>query len=819
MPDIVATYRVQLHKDFTFDDLIDIVPYLHQMGISHIYCSPVFESVSGSMHGYDVLDPLKLSGERGGMEGLLRLDRALSSLAPPMKMILDIVPNHMSTDPANPYWYDVLEKGVGSPYWHFFDLRVRAGHKIRLPYLDRELIKIIRSGDAGIEDRNGKRQFRLYDKYYPLKEASLAGIPDVRSLAPEEAATIVRRQNYELVHWFKGLENLSYRRFFDVVSLIGVRMEDERVFAHMHQTLFEIKKACSSIDGVRIDHIDGLADPGEYLRNLARVFSNIWVEKILAHAERIPQQWPVLGTTGYEFMDRINQLFIDRQGFERLKAFWHGEIENSWENFDSCVTLSKEKVLADMFLPEFQRVTGLLADDERTWYFWKALTLMLPVYRTYVSNGSVSAEDVGWVERALRRAGLFPKWEKRVAMRLLQPRTAEQVRGMQEWQQLTGPLMAKGLEDTAHYRYTPLAAFNDVGCTPGMAEPGVEPFIDWLSKRCRDYRWTLNATSTHDTKRSEDSRHRLYALSYFPEQWISFVGAAQKINHDIRPAAFPERVEYFFYQALAATWPMKAEPDGSFRDRLSAYMNKACREMKMETSWLRPNEEFERQVEGFVHQCLSRPDFRAHMRQFMNLIGPAGAIMSLSVLTLKILSGGVPDIYQGTDVWSFFLVDPDNRQPVDYDVRKKILTSVTFAERGNRDALLKDLCENWQEGEIKLWLTKALLAIRKEMMHSGANNFFLLHVSGARSKEVLSLCIADDSGEEGWIITVPIRLREAGSITRLGFPQGYWSESFIELPKAHELTDCLGNRKIPVAAEIGVQDLLGSFPVSVVRYS
>lgn len=819
MSEIVATYRVQLNKDFTFYDLIEVIPYLHQLGISHLYLSPVFESVKGSEHGYDIVDPLRISAERGGEDGLFKLDGILSALRPPMKMIFDIVPNHMSAYPENPYWYDVLEKGIGSAYWRFFDLKVRPGHKIMLPCLKKELIKIIRSGDAAIEARDGKIEFQLFDKYYPLKEASRADLPDVRSLSPEDTAEIMRQQNYELVHWLKGLENLSYRRFFDVIDLIGIRMEDENVFQHMHQKLFELKSSLKSLDGVRVDHIDGLADPAGYLKKLAGSFEKIWVEKILAREEVLHEDWPVMGTTGYEFVDRINQLFVDFEGFNSIEQFWRLTIENNWENFDACLNQSRETVLTEFFLPEFQRVTGLLATDDRTWFFWKALTLMLSVYRTYVFNGISSPGDIDWVEKALKKAGLFQGWENRVAKLLLRPRTPEQIKGLQEWQQLTGPIMAKGLEDTAHYRYAPLAALNEVGCLPLLSTPDLNRFQRWCVARHKDYPAALNATSTHDTKRAEDARHRLYALSTMPEQWITFVEHARQLNESSHAAGIPRRVKYFFYQAVVSTWPGIKKIDESYIERIGQYMTKATKEMKLETSWLRPKEEFDLKILQWVRQSLSDMDFIAYVEKFAVTPGTQGAMLSLSVLTLKCLSGGVPDIYQGTELWSFSLVDPDNRRSIDYAMRKKILDGLVVREQGNRLKFLKELCDDWADGAIKLWLTKALLDIRRSIVEINATEFVLLPVSGQRKSQLMSFSLSAPDEKICWIITVPILLKGLEILPSLSFTAGYWADTAVSLPENMTVYDCLSQEYMETDNLALAASLFTNFPVSILKCS
>ncbi|MDB5478336.1 MAG: treY, partial [Alphaproteobacteria bacterium] len=653
-----ATYRVQLTKDFTLRDVAALADYFQALGISHLYLSPVFSSTPGSLHGYDGIDFNAISEERGGEEGLRALDRRMQEKG--MKLLLDIVPNHMAADTTNPYWYDVLAKGPNSEFWGFFDMRLVEGKKIRLPVLGDGLERLVRQGDIKLTGLGNKIEVQYYDTIFPLRRESVTALEgkDIENFPADKMLQLLSEQHYELADWREVSDNVSYRRFFDVSGLIGLRVEDENVYAQTHRKLFEILKAMPSIDGVRVDHIDGLADPGAYLELLKQNIDHIWVEKILSPGETMVADWPVMGTSGYEFTQNLNQLLIDREGFAGIEKFWRENVQDKWSDFGDCVRQSKELVLDRLFSAERERLVNLLAMDEAdkddARKFWTGLTVGLPIYRIYYQEGGLTEDDRNWINEACRRAREwdidFEGLEKQYLPRLLSAETPEVKQALREWAQLSGPAMAKGLEDTSHYRYTPLAALNEVGCGPELEENGADTFYRFINERVKSYPYGLNTTSTHDTKRSEDARHRLYALAEMPREWAGFYRAAATINNkykadvDRKSVPGPE-TEYFLYQAILCAWPLDDEEKDGFKSRLQQYMEKSLREAKLETNATENNTAYENAVKEFVAAVLQDDEFAGLAKDFVQRLILCGAATSLTVMALKILSPGVPDIY------------------------------------------------------------------------------------------------------------------------------------------------------------------------------
>lgn len=752
----LCTYRVQLQEAFTFDDLSGIVDYLQEMNISHIYLSPILEAVRGSNHGYDVTDFTRVSTARGGEEGLARLDARLRQMTPPLRLLLDIVPNHMAASLQNPAWRDVLQRGRKSRYWSLFDLRILEDGKITLPMLGEEAQILIENKEIRIALENGVPSLVYADHCFPLSDESVAawkektGTDDLSALCAACDQTVVAEilasQHYSLSKWTTLTENLCYRRFFHVLELIGLRQEDNDIFEVTHATIFDLLQKYKSISGLRVDHIDGLADPAAYLGKLAP-HAPIWVEKILGREEAMPD-WPVKGTTGYEFIDNANWLFTDREGFARIENYWKKNVAKEARDFAACVEICKTEVLEDLFSPELNRLVRLLAPDAQDTsdvrQFLKALTVSLPVYRTYLTEAVPQGQDAALLEATLATArrvyGLsFAKAETSLRGKMFSGTSRPAVT---EWQQLTGPVMAKGLEDRAHYRYTPLAALNEVGCAPLPAE---NDFFSWLASRQSKWPDSFNASTTHDTKRSEDVRCRLYALPEWDAEWIKFYESANQINGEnaagIRPAT-----RYFFYQALVGTWPLIGDQTEEYRERIWHYMEKSVREANEETSWEKPNGDYESQLRAFVMGTFANARLLPEISELIKFLGPAGATYSLAAQTLKILSPGIPDIYQGTEIWDYSLVDPDNRRPVDYSLRKKMMDDIIEKENILSDReLLAYLSSRWRDGAIKLWLTRRLLALRRD----------LVGVSGTIHAESVPLNGEDASLFVGWKISGP----------------------------------------------------------------
>lgn len=755
---ITASYRLQIHSDFRMQDAQKIVPYLEDLNISHLYLSPLTEAVPGSRHGYDVTDFSRISEERGGEAALEALDKAVRSRAKAMGLILDIVPNHMGIAQGNPYWEDILENGKASPYWSLFDIRN--------------------------EDT-------------------------FRSPTPEDGS-------------------LGYRRFFNIFDLVGVRVEDYKIFDLTHEKIIQLGKLYPSIAGVRVDHIDGLADPQFYLDRLRYSYGSIWVEKILAGNETLPPEWYVSGTTGYEFIHHVNNLMVNEEGFNTIRSFWQNEVQPQWSNFYDCTIEARREVLEQLFSPELERLIQLSSSSdeslrEKARTFWTGLTVTLPVYRTYGAKDAFTIRDIGYVHQASQKAGeLFGEEytlsEVQFLPGLLNPRNDLEHQMRKEWQQLTGPVMAKGIEDRAHYRFTPLAALNEVGCDADVQKWGRRNYFRWANQNATDHPESLLCASTHDTKRSEDVRHRLYALADRPEEWIAFYQDSRRIAYDLLGddyAVLPPE-QYLFYQTVIGTWPLSGKIDQDYIDRLCQYMNKAVRESSLHTSWAETNEEYEQAVEHFVRTLLQSPDFTARADQYSQSVSLAGAFNSLSIQALKILGPGIPDIYQGTESWNFSLVDPDNRRDVDYN---SLQLSLKRLKGHAQPALLRSLKEEWKNGAIKQWTTQQLLKIREKYIVPLEKplSFLPLIVKGERKNNVVAYSIRSEDSSP-LVVVVP---RYPGQLlgdkfNSLSIPGENWGDTRIVLPEKKaswknilEQTEIAHDR-----GAVPVRDI-GSFPVSV----
>ncbi|HYD18619.1 MAG TPA: malto-oligosyltrehalose synthase [Patescibacteria group bacterium] len=796
-PPLTATYRLQLWRDFTFNDAAKLVDYLRGLNISHLYLSPVMESTPGSNHGYDVVDFARVSGERGGEKALLELDRRAKEAG--LGIIIDIVPNHMAASCDNPYWRDVLHKGKESEYWHFFDLFVGTDGKIHLPVLGEAFDALVKSGEIALSRQGDSLSMKYGEHCFPLAGEG------------SDLAQLAEAQHYRLVPWTQTTEHMSYRRFFAVSSLIGLRVEDEPVFARTHEKLFNLKKSLTALGGVRVDHIDGLSRPREYLQRLGQSFDNVWVEKIVDEAEELPD-WNVRGTTGYEFIGQVNSLLTNAAGFAALERRWKTYTAAPWPDFATCVRQCKEEVLDTLFPAELRRVAELLAgapeEIPAATQFLHGLTVCLPVYRTYDFENPA---DTGYLEEAAAAArdAYGEKWQElgeKYLHALLSPATDKQHAARNAWQQLTGPAMAKGLEDRAHYRYTPLAALNEVGCKPELSAEANDPaeYVRWTQARHVKWPVSLNASSTHDTKRSEDTRARLYALADMPEEWFAFVAAADKATRLFNDPA----MRYFFYQAVVGTWPLDDAIDETYRRRLQDYMVKSVHEATLATGWDKPNAAYEKEMAQFIDALLDSADLRQLTSSFCRRLAPAGAVNALAALTLKLLSPAVPDIYQGNEGWDFSLVDPDNRRAVDYAG----LAELAADARG-----LSALREDWHTGAVKLALTRKLLALRRESPFGCADlRISKVEVEGPDADSVVALRL--DGGGVSLIVAVP---RFAGRYDwdeRLARRDG-WAGTNLVIGGDQAVEDQLAEETLTSAQFSELSLLFGKFPVAVGKIS
>ncbi len=558
-----ATYRLQLGPHLSFADAEALVPYLVDLGVSHLYLSPSFEARPGSTHGYDGVDPTRISGERGGEAAY----RSLCSAG--LDVVLDIVPNHMAAAEENPYWSDPSRRRT------FFDIDEQTG---------------------------------------------------------------------------------SHRRFFDIDELAAVRVEDEAVFTETHALALGLVRE-GLVEGLRIDHIDGLADPRGYLDRLrAEGVAHVWVEKILEGGEQL-RDWPVEGTTGYEFLNDAQRLLVDPAGEETLTHLYE-ELTGEQESFARVAASAKLEQARTTFTPEVERLRRLWAAPEL-----ERSLASLPVYRTYAEPWSGRIEDA---DRAALRQAQLPA-ELEAVLLLEQPELGEFVA---RFQQTTGAVMAKGVEDTAFYRYGRLLALNEVGGDPGLFHLDVDEFHTRNAARAERFPHSLLAGSTHDTKRSADVRARIGALSGLADDWADHVRKWLALTEPQTSDGAPDDNErYLLFQTLVGAWPI--DPD-----RLQEYAIKALREAKRNTTWIDPNERWENAATRFCEGLYSNAAFMADLASFASRVAPAGERAALAELLLRLTCPGVPDIYQGDELPFLALVDPDNRRPVDWARRRHLLAEV-----------------------------------------------------------------------------------------------------------------------------------------------
>ncbi len=674
----VSTYRVQLrppagdHPGFTFDDAAATAPYLARLGITHVYCSPYLQAAPGSAHGYDVVDPTRLNAELGGEPAFARLVDACRSAG--LGIVVDVVPNHVAIsepESQNAAWWSVLELGRASPYAAWFDIDWESPTnpgKVMVPVLGAPLEDVL---DELVIDGD---RIRYDDHEVPLRPGSV--------IEGDLTATLAG-QHYALTHWKQATTHLNYRRFFDVTTLAGARVEVPSVFDATQGLLVEQVRA-GLVDGLRIDHPDGLADPEGYLERLAEQTGGTWVvvEKILEPGERLPDGWACAGTTGYDVLNDVLGLFVDPAGEGPLTEHWL-HVTGSASSYPQVVDETKRLVLTDVLVAEVNRLTAVaaraLGPTGSSASLRAALIEVLAafdVYRAYLPPTG-PADDVArqGVDHAVARAQqTAPELREaitligRLALAEADPVDAEAAREfVTRFQQTCGPVMAKGVEDTAFYRYARFTALNEVGGDPGRFGLSQQDFHDACRQRLSDWPLSMTALSTHDTKRSEDVRARLVLLSQCPEAWVDAVQKWSHLAEGHRTAAGPDpATEQLIWQTLVGAWPLTA-------DRAVAYLQKATREAKSHTSWLEPDADYESAVEAFVRAVLSDGPLTALIEDFVRGLEPAWRTTVLAQKLVQLTVPGVADTYQGTEFVDLSLVDPDNRRAVDYAARAALM--------------------------------------------------------------------------------------------------------------------------------------------------
>lgn len=638
-----STYRVQLSGAFGFAAARAAVPYLADLGVSHLYTSPILRARSGSAHGYDVVDPTQVSPELGGEAGLGELVAALRDHG--MGLVVDLVPNHMTTSIESPWWVETLRGGPGAEAARVFDIDWEAGGgRVRLPVLGGPFEQVA-------------DQVQVGDGWVTYHEHRFPMAPGTEQL---------EQQHYELVEWRRAAVDLNYRRFFTVNELIGVRQEDPEVYLRSHATILRLV-ADGLVDGIRVDHIDGLADPAAYLRRLAATVPFVVVEKILEDGERLPD-WPVAGTTGYEFLAVADGVLVDQAA---AGAFADGYRDLTGDDPDSAavaLACKRERLERDFGAEVAGVARHLPGDQAANRAAVVELAARLPVYRTYVTDVISDTDrklvgDAAAAARPALDADRAVALDRLVAALSLEAPAPEAVR---RFQQLSGPAMAKGVEDTALYRDTRLVARNEVGGNLAVfGRPAAELH---QANAEREARWpqSMLATSTHDTKRGEDVRARLAVLSERPTRWWPLAARwTTRLGAGVDPAD-----ALLLWQTMAGAWPLE-------QPRCLAYMEKAVREAGLHTTWTDPDPAYERSLAALVARAYADPRLLAELEALVAEIAPAGRVKAAALALLRLTSPGVPDTYQGTETEQLDLVDPDNRHAVPFEPDTSLKFQVT----------------------------------------------------------------------------------------------------------------------------------------------
>lgn len=902
-----ATYRIQLNSAFTFRDATALAPYLAELGVSHVYCSPYFRARPGSTHGYDVVDHNTLNPEIGTREEFDVFVQTLHEHG--LGQILDIVPNHVGVMGAdNARWMDVLENGQASIYAQFFDIDWRPSNplladKVLAPVLGEPYGAVLERGEIELrfEADSGSISAFYHEHRLPLDPRDYAGIleralalipndsvsrndrtelaglvaafshlPDRHNTTPADSAErnrdkelykarlsalstgnpaiaeaihaavreltgtaddpasidrlheLLDSQAYRLAYWRVASDEINYRRFFDINDLAALRMENEAVFEATHRLVFDLLNS-GAVDGLRIDHPDGLNNPAQYFRRLQRCAGSalgsshdlplyLVVEKITAGFERLPSDWPVHGTTGYHFTHVMNGVFIDgatKARFDRLYRAFIGEpadwppMAHEAKRFIVSTSLAAELNILAVQLVRIARAERSTRDFTLN-NLRQALVEMIscfPVYRTYIAD-DVSAEDrryIDWAHACAKRGGASTDGAVYDFVRdvLVDPGKKDSRTFAMKFQQVTAPVTAKGVEDTAMYRFNRLISLNEVGGEPDTYGTTVRAFHSDSQQRARNWPHEMLATSTHDTKRSEDVRSRINVLSEMATPWRAAIERWRRLNRSRKkvleghPAPSPND-EYLLYQTLIGSIPLDDGEDAAWSDyvdRIDACMVKAVREAKLRSSWGNPNTEYEEAVRQFVRAALERRDGNLFLTDILALvrrIARFGLFNGLSQTLCKLTAPGVPDIYQGNELWDFSLVDPDNRRPVDYALRRRLLAEAQAASSSQQLSLAeyaRSLVDSLEDGRSKLHVTWRALQLRRaheELFRDG--EYLPLRVTGQHASRVVAFArrLAD---EMAIVIAPRLYLRLLGQDERPPLGPDVWADTTIELPR------------------------------------
>jgi len=949
----VSTYRLQLNSGFPFAEAQRLAPYLKRLGISEYYCSSFLAAKPGSTHGYDLCDHSRINPELGGREGFQDFSKALRDNG--FGLILDFVPNHMSTDPAsNLWWRNVLANGPSSPYAAFFDIdwepvKPELKNRVLLPVLGAQYGVTLESGQLQLVFDDAAFHLKYFDLNLPLNPRQLRtllaynleslinalGVEDsqlnefrsilfqlehmplyteterelvesrqrekdvalrrIGHLAEESSAIrkhiednvrqfngtpgdsrsfdllhkLLELQPYRLSFWRTAMHEINYRRFFDVNELAAVRMEEPEAFCRAHELTFELIRN-GDVTGLRLDHIDGLHHPSGYLDAVSAPHGwstspYIVVEKILSAGEELPGQWKTHGTTGYEFLNDVNGLYVNSRHAHEFRKLYE-RFTGQEQEFADVVYSSKRLIIETSMASELNVLAHELNRISECHRRFRDFTLdslqealreivaCFPVYRSYVGPngwGDLDERNIDQaVSSALRRnPALEPSIFHFIRQMLLPKRIpditddeyARRLRFSMKFQQYTGPVQAKGVEDTAFYRYGPLLSLNEVGGEPDRF--GRTPQEFHLANQHRQQEWplTMLTSSTHDTKRGEDARARINVLSEIPAEWRAAISRWARANASartlVRGEYAPDRSdEYLYYQALVGAWPagFTGQPDREFVGRMRSYIQKAVKEKKTHTSWIHPSEDYDNAISNFVERTLTGVKsrlFRALFLPFVERIASLGMVNSLSQLILKIGSPGIPDFYQGSELWDLSLVDPDNRRPVDFRLRERWLESMqSWVEDKREDQCepaakvqaIEEMLGQWQDGRIKLFCTASGLQLRRRLTDVFVGGDYIpLTPEGPTAQHVVAF--AREAGNQRVVVVVPCLVAAlSGYGSSLPIGPAIWQDTMVPLPKhwvGRHFRNALTGEVVPRNEQpgLGVADVFNVLPVAILE--
>ncbi|MGB3064352.1 malto-oligosyltrehalose synthase [Sphingobacterium thalpophilum] len=887
-----TTYRIQFHKDFNFSDFELVIDYLQQLGIDTIYAAPILRSVPSSSHGYDGIEMNQIDPELGSLDDFKRIRKKLHQYG--IKWLQDIVPNHMAFHTSNQWLMDVLEFGAASRYNRYFDTCLSSNMfedgKLMVPVLVQSLDDVIHQGHLSLIRNHDKFYLSYQDNFYPLcpesycyiladnlrkthgdyngflvqintlqangnteewnsiRQAMISEIGDVElelilqkfNSSGERLRELAHSQYYELCPWWETSKRINYRRFFTVNGLICIHMQDAAVFDHAHQLLNTLIEQ-GLIDGLRVDHIDGLYNPSQYLHNLRELVgpnTYIVAEKILERGEKLPQNWPIQGTTGYEFLSACNNVFTNRKSkkvFDRYYRKVMGEKQTIKKlQLNKKLHIVREHMSGDV--DNLVRMMSALlpaAQDKQDAIkaFVEFFLAYFPLYRVYDDHFPLSQESYALITRLFQKLTCTTELDQQIVQEVWSLfKDAQEGREistlpallqlLMRMMQFTGPVMAKGVEDTLMYTYNRFIAHNEVGDHPHNFGFSKKEFHRAMRHRQQYWPLSLNASSTHDTKRGEDARSRLLVLTSIADKWVKQVQIWQDIVWNEYRSDLPHpNDEYFIYQALVSSYPSgkhRKVVDEGFEQRFLDYLVKYLREGKERSNWEEPNFSYENTVQDFARFLFDakRPFFTSFY-QFIEEIADHGMLNSLVQQVLKFTCPGVPDIYQGSELWDYSFVDPDNRRPVDYPLRKQLISDIAAIQE---DDLVATLWRERHDGRIKLWLIRELIRLRKtNPALIGSGSYIKLKVSGRYRKHILAFARRSD---DNWlVVVVPLHLGALAKAVKFVTGSFDWADTRVCFPTMHKVNwQQVVSENSGEGNEILMNDIFNQLPLAILTF-